>query len=393
MTRAVRVLGVRGRITSPDSAVRVSSDQGSLLAPSPGPRRRGRYGSLLVSPGAAPDLGPPGWLRKMAAEEGHDLDGWRWGMSRTSEYESQKLLLFLYEPANPRPALVVKITRSRRFNDRLETEISALRDLEVAGVVEPATVPRIAFSGRPGGLVVAAETALHGAPFRQRSSGEPDCPLALAAVNWLLRLGSATADRSSVSPALAAERMTLLVARFRQVYDPPARISGFLEEQLAQVDSAKAFPVVFAHGDAGNWNLLVSDDGRVAFLDWENAEPLGVPLWDLFYFLQTYGVWAASVAGIRYGPKVFTRQLLLDSPFHRLLVRTTAQYCAVTRLPPELVSPLFHLFLVQQAVREGLRLSPAGLARGRYVQLLDQSTGHRGALAMTGNEDVEGRLR
>jgi hypothetical protein len=329
----------------------------------------------------------------MAAEEGHDLDGWRWGMSRSAEYETQKLLLFLFEPANPHPALVVKITRSRRFNDRLDTEISALRELEAADVVEPATVPRIVFSGKPGGLVVAAETALHGAPFRQRSSGEPDCPLALAAVDWLLCLGSATADRSNVSPALAAERMTLLVARFRQVYDPPARVSSFLEEQLAQVDSAKAFPVVFAHGDAGNWNLLVTDSGRVAFLDWENAEPLGVPLWDLFYFVQTYGVWAAWVAGIRYGPKVFTRQLLRDSPFHRLLVRTAAQYCAVVGLPLELVSPLFHLFLVQQAVREGLRLSPAGLARGRYVQLLDQSTGHRGALALTGNEDVEGRLR
>ena len=391
VTRGVRAVRGRAPRTGRDSSDRVGSDLGLLIAPSPSSRRTGRHGALLLPPSAALDLGPPGWLTNVAADAGLDLDGWRWAMGRSTEYESQKLLLFLFEPGHPRPALVVKATRSRRFNDRLDAEISALRALEAADVVDPATVPRVVFSGRPGGLVVAAETPIHGMPFRQCSSGAPDCPLALLAVEWLLRLGRATADRSSVRPAVAAERMALLVARFCEVYDPPGRLRRFLAGQVAEVAAAETFPVVFAHGDAGNWNLLVTHNGKVAFLDWENAEPLGVPLWDVLYFLQTYGVWAAAVAGLRYGPRVFTRQLLLDSPFHRLFVDTAARYCAVTGLPLELVSPLFHLLLVQQAVREGLRLLPAGLARGRYVQLLDQCTGHPGALAMAGHEDLEER--
>ncbi|MDP8899837.1 MAG: hypothetical protein M3N33_01555 [Actinomycetota bacterium] len=132
-------------------------------------------------------------------------------------------------------------------------------------------------------------------------------------------LGSATADRCSVGPTRAADRLALLVARL-QVYDPPPKVRSSLGGRLAGVGSAKTFPVVFAHGDAGNWDLPVTLSGQLVFLDWENAEPLGVLLWDLLYFLQTYGVWSASVAGMRYGPRVFTRQLLLDSPFHRLLV-------------------------------------------------------------------------
>lgn len=388
VNRSARLLGGQGRMTTRDPSARVGSDLQFLVAPSPATRRPDRHGSLLLPPGAALDLGPPGWLRRLAAGAELDLDGWRWGMGRSTEYESQKLLLFLFQPGQPRPALVVKATRSRRFNDRLQAEISALRALEAADVVDLDTVPRVRFSGRPGGLVVCAETAVQGVPFRQRSSGAPDCPLALSAVDWLLGLGSATADRCSLGPTQAAARLALLVDRFCEVYDAAPEVSSFLGEQLAEVGSAETFPVVFAHGDPGNWNLLVTHSGKVAFLDWENAEPLGVPLWDLLYFIQTYGVWAASVAGMRYGPRVFTRQLLLDSPFHRLLVATAGRYCAVTGLPPRLVSPLFHLFLVQQAVREGLRLPPAGLSRGRYVQLLHQCIRHPAALAGVGHEDL-----
>ena len=48
--------------------------------------------------------------------------------------------------------------------------------------------------------------------------------------------------------------------------------------------------MVFQHGDPGVWNLLITPDGRPAFLDWEAAEHHGMPVWDLFYAARSVGI-------------------------------------------------------------------------------------------------------
>ncbi|MCA9566013.1 MAG: phosphotransferase, partial [Myxococcales bacterium] len=41
----------------------------------------------------------------------------------------------------------------------------------------------------------------------------------------------------------------------------------------------------WTHGDLSSWNLLGQPDGRLTVLDWETANPSGVPLLDVFHFL------------------------------------------------------------------------------------------------------------
>jgi hypothetical protein len=46
---------------------------------------------------------------------------------------------------------------------------------------------------------------------------------------------------------------------------------------------------VLQHNDLGTWNIVVQPplaDARFTVLDWEAAQRVGMPLWDLWYFLQ-----------------------------------------------------------------------------------------------------------
>ena len=77
--------------------------------------------------------------------------------------------------------------------------------------------------------------------------------------------------------------------------------------------SAERFPLVFQHGDPGPWNVLITSDGRPGFLDWEAAEPHGMPLWDLFHFLRSFGFQVSRAAGTRDPLRSFAEQFL-ESP-------------------------------------------------------------------------------
>jgi aminoglycoside phosphotransferase (APT) family kinase protein len=162
-----------------------------------------------------------------------------------------------------------------------------------------------------------------------------------------------------------------LLARFETIYQSSKDESRFLRLQIDRIRSCRgAFPLVFQHGDTGTWNLLVRPDGRVAFIDWENGEPNGMPLWDLFYFLRTFGTWISRQSGSRDREVSFQKNFLTASPLRDLLARATEEYCAEVGLATELAEPLFYLCWVHWALREAARLSAAELHDGTYVRLL-----------------------
>jgi hypothetical protein len=54
-------------------------------------------------------------------------------------------------------------------------------------------------------------------------------------------------------------------------------------------------PLVMEHGDFSSPNILQDENGRVGVVDWELAEPKGLPVADLFFFL-TYIAFARQNA-------------------------------------------------------------------------------------------------
>src|SRR5262249_34408230 len=269
-----------------------SADQGLNGSPMLGRFVR-RYGVLIGRSELSSNDQPPAYLRQIASAAGIAIDGHRWGLSARGEYRSRKVLFFLFDRSADTPEYIVKMTRDSALNPRLENEARALMWLAERGTGDREPFPKIVFHGHHKDLAIVGETVIDGVPLERGSSGAAASEHAAAAAEWLTELGAATADRSAVSPLQVSEALGPLVERVAQIYRLTQEQHDFLAGQIAAVGRSRAaFPLVFQHGDPGTWNIWVTPSERVAFLDWEAAEPHGMPLWDLFYFVRTYGAWA-----------------------------------------------------------------------------------------------------
>jgi hypothetical protein len=314
--------------------------------------------------------GPPHYLRTIAASAGIDLGGRRWGLAAPGRYGSQKVLVFIFETTGDAPTLVAKITREARHNARLENEWRALNLLREQGIGIDGTIPQPTFFGSHASLAVVGQTAIEGVPFLKKTEARTGCPYARAAIDSLLELGARTAQCTS-SPRHPAEALRPLVDRFAEIYPLAKDHVAFLVAQAGAVAEAGAtVPLVFQHGDPGPWNLLVTIDGRPAFLDWEAAEPRGMPLWDLFHFFRSFGVVISKAARQNDPLQSFREQILADSALSRLLVEKTARACSDSGLAGKLVEPLFYLSWMHRALKEASRLRQDELGAGRYLNVL-----------------------
>jgi hypothetical protein len=337
-----------------------------------------RRGVLAGLPRADLDVGPPRYVQSLAAQAGVPLQRHRWGLAATGEYSSQKVLFFLFSGEDEAPQYVAKITRDPSLCPRLENERRALGLLGETDFGAASALPRPVFFGYERGLAVLGETAIDGVPFKQRTKATVDCPFARAALDWLVELGIATASRPAGGARDVADELEALFERFREIYRLSRAHETFLAAQIeALARSENGFPLVFQHGDPGPWNLLITAAGEPAFLDWEAAEPSGMPLWDLFHFLRSYGLRVSQAAGTQDPMRSFGQQFLDDSQLGRLLARTTSRYCAETGLAREFVKPLFYVCWVHRALKEVTRLPPDRVNRGRYVNLLRLSIERR----------------
>jgi hypothetical protein len=314
---------------------------------------------------------PPAYLRRIASAAGVSIESHRWGLSARGEYRSRKVLFFLFNGSAETPEYIVKMTRDPALNPRLENEYRALAWLAERRIGDRETLPRAVFLGHHNDLAIVGETVIDGVPFEQRSTGAAGCPLAAAAIEWLTELGAASADTAAASGLEGSKALATLFDRFAQIYQLSPDQHAFLAGQIAAIgDSQGRFPLVFQHGDPGTWNIWVTPGQRVAFLDWEAAELQGMPLWDLFYFVRTYGSWSARAGSSGDVMKGFAGQFLSASPFQQLLIDATERYRARVGLPAELVEPLFYTCWMHRALKESTRLAAGSLDRGQYISVL-----------------------
>jgi SAM-dependent methyltransferase len=341
-------------------------------------RGRGRVGTVYSAVENVIQAEPPAYLQALAAQAGLSLDGYRWGLWAGGQYSSRKVLFFLFEGAQTAPRYLVKLVRDAAFNDRLENEARALQQLHTQGFGERHLLPQVAFSGCAGDLFVVGETIVEGAPFLSQTALSPTCPLAQAAVAWLTDLGAQTVSWQPAQEVAGA--LQRLFERFQALYRLPAAERDFLAGQIARLgETDTPFPLVFQHGDPGPWNMLVAPDGRVALLDWESAEPQGMPLWDLLYFLRSYALNVSRVAGISDRLEGVARHLLEESLLSAWIVGTVRDYCAQVRLGSQYVEPLYYACWMHRALKQATLLPPDRLKQGVYVRLLRHSIERRDA--------------
>jgi hypothetical protein len=312
-------------------------------------------------------LGIPAYLAAAAREAEASVDECRWSLVAPGDYNSQKVLVFLFDPGEDRPRAVVKMTRDPSFNDRLENEWRALTTL--ASLPVGSKLPRPLFRGTHAGLTIVGETAIEGLPLRRVVRDEPASPYAERGLRWLVELAASTASPRASDEVGTA--LGTLLELFFATYTVTTEERSFLVDQLATVERlGDSVPTVFQHGDPGAWNALVASDGDLAFLDWEAAEHAGVPFWDLFYFARSMAVVGSRAAGPPLGTDPARRVFLEESELGRQLERAVRALAERTGIPLALVEPLFYLCWVHRALKEATRRRPDELDRGVYIRLL-----------------------
>jgi hypothetical protein len=329
---------------------------------------QGHRRMVVVGDPAIVGPGVPAYVHEVAASRGRDLTGWDWGVAARGDYDSQKVLVLLRPPGSDEPRALVKVTRSEVHRARLENEALTLDRLS-AMPVAAGRAPEPWFAGRHAGRAVLGTSMIDGVPFTTRARWDADCPHLGDAAGWLTELGAAT--RVETPAATVAGALLALLNRFERVYRPSSAERAALRERFEAVGRiGSPIPAVLQHGDPGIWNLLVDGTGRTVFLDWEAAEPDGLPLWDLLYFVRSYAVAASRRTGVRDRLEAASRHLLDASPLGDRLVTAVEAYRERVGLPVRAVEALIYGCWVHRSLKEASRMAPERVADGQFVRLI-----------------------
>lgn len=219
------------------------------------------------------DPSPPFMI---AASEAFGVPGdCHWFLSLGRGDALTRAVFHLVPPEATDPSWVIKFARVPGYREPFERDE---RGLKLAGKIGGA-VPAPSLVGRfeAHGLHASIETAAVGQSLtrflKRRGAREAKLAVVETIAAWIVGLGRETAKPVD---ALGGERLRLeqsVIPQWSAVVQPLDLGSIF-----------SAIRGVLQHNDLGCWNIVV-DGTTFTALDWESAREVGLPLWDLLYFL------------------------------------------------------------------------------------------------------------
>jgi hypothetical protein len=238
----------------------------------------------------------------------------------------------LFPPEGARPEQVVKFSRVPGERAQFERDEQAARLVaETGGAVArraPSLLARFDAAGREASVeTVAAGTKLTNL-LREPRSRRAKLAVVEAVARWLVQVARETA---SPPEALHPERR-----RLESDVLPAWVEHGVPRDLVAAIPSV---PATFQHNDVAEENV-VWGDGSFTVLDWEWAQPHGLPVGDLVYFaahvLRIVDGAATEEARDRHFVDLFSGRAQ-SSP---VLFRWVRELVEALELPPEAVGPL-----------------------------------------------------
>lgn len=178
------------------------------------------------------------------------------------------------------PAAAVKFARVAEAEAGLEREATVLRKL---GEERPGLdgVPGFRGEGRRAGHLAVAEDALAGRSLLDELTPQNFEEVSMRVTRLLIEL--ARGDRRH-EPDWRRRLVEEPIAGFERDFGPVI-LPGSGAAVRAILDGLGELPAVPEHRDCSPWNVLLTPGGDPALLDWESAEPAGLPGLDLVYFL------------------------------------------------------------------------------------------------------------
>jgi hypothetical protein len=326
---------------------------------------------LLPAPSAAMTVasarGAPELLA--AAAEAGGLDGPEWLLLVSSGSIVRRDAFLLFPPREALPAQVVKFSRAPGPPLQFERDERAARLVSATGGAvarhAPAFLGRFEVAGRPASLETAAPGTKLTNLLREPRPRRAKLAVVEPVAQWLISIARETA---APPEALVPERERLARDLGRDV-----------------LESVPPVPATFLHNDVGEENVVASADGFMV-LDWEWAQPHGLPLSDLVYF---------GVHVLRIVDRALTEEerdrhfvdvLAGKAESSPVLFRWVRELVAALELPPESVGPLVtaswldhgRLSLVERRRAEAAgdgRLDPAFAERAAEAWMREPALG------------------
>ncbi len=294
----------------------------------------------------------------------------------TSGRRSINKVVRLVFAGSDRPRLVLKMPRVADAAAGLVREAKVLHELQssrrtIAGV------PKLLFEGVRAGVPTLVESALLGVPLPTRLSRRTYRDLALLGTDWL----AAFAGRAEVLPPTAWQdrlvdtTIRTFEATFGSVVDPT-----LIRESADVLGTLGPLPIVCEQRDFSPWNLLIGSGDELQVLDWESAEPQGLPLMDLVYF-TTYLSFYVEGARTPERYRQCYRETLQDSTFTGSVRRECQErYAERVGVPRTDIAPLSLLCWMlhsrseyrQFATDIGAVPGPSQLRRSLFVSLWEE---------------------
>jgi len=189
----------------------------------------------------------------------------------------------MFPPGRKKPGWVLKFARVPGYSESFDRDERGLALASAAGREVAAHAPSLLGRFSVGGMHASVESAAVGQPLLAYLASSARVEAKRTVIDriagWLVAIVKATATEPG---RLAAERR-----RIETEVLPHWRGCGL---SSTIVDRLSSVPGVLQHNDLGTWNVIVDprSSGSPSFtaLDWESARAVGMPLWDLFYFLQ-----------------------------------------------------------------------------------------------------------
>lgn len=216
----------------------------------------------------------------------------------TPRFRASSHVIFLVSAGDQaEPVVVAKVPRLAQATASIEREVTNLRAVQNLRPEGFASVPRVVAFEAYRGYPVLVETALVGRPLDPGAVRRDLHGSCQKVTTWLGDLQSAT----QVGAAQTANWFDRLVEEplryFTERFPVSMEETKLLDQTRALVEPLRslALPAVFEHGDLSHPNLILLKTGQLGVLDWELADPQGLPAYDLFFFL-TYAAFALADA-------------------------------------------------------------------------------------------------
>jgi aminoglycoside phosphotransferase (APT) family kinase protein len=312
----------------------------------------------------------------------------------TPRFRASSHVIFLVSAGErAEPMVVAKVPRLAQATTSIELEVKNLRAVQGLRAEGFASVPRVIAFEHYCGYPILVETALVGRPLDPAAVRRDLHGCCQKVTTWLSDLQPATV----ADPKQATDWFDRLVEAplryFAERFPASSEETELLDQTRTLVEPLRslALPSVFEHGDLSHPNLILLKDGQLGVLDWELADPQGLPAYDLFFFL-TYAAFAltdARSSGAHL--PAFQTAFWGKQPWAAQYITAYAQRL---QLPATALKPLFVfswlryltglLMRLDNAGQEATRLGPetaTWLRANRYYSLWQHAVTHADTVA------------